>query len=79
MDEPTPPGSTDSVSGLAEFGMREHEGWSMVKYQQHQMNQWRDSELVHDKLHLNDQLRVRMVGAVVKHFQGELSRFGPLV
>ena len=66
------------------FGVRCGRVWdegagSMVKYQQHQMNQWRESEPVHDKLHLNDQWRVRMAGAVVKHFQGELNRFGPLV
>ena len=51
---------------------------TMVKYQQHQFNQWRESEPVEDQIHLNDQWRVRMAGAVVRHFQGELNRFGPL-
>lgn len=41
---------------------------------QHRWNQWRTSEEVHDKLHLVDQLRVRMQRMVVSHFEGEIDR-----
>jgi hypothetical protein len=51
---------------------------SVVEYQHHQWNQWRQSEPDHDKLHLTDYWRVKLGGAVVKHFQGELARFGTL-
>ena len=41
---------------------------------QHRWNQWSVSEEVHDKLHLVDQLRVRMKRMVVSHFEGEIDR-----
>ena len=50
----------------------------MVRYQQHQFSQWRESEPVEDQIHLNDQWRIRMAGAVVRHFRGEMDRFGLL-
>ena len=64
------------------FGVRS--GTKMLKdatkvpFKTHQWNQWRQSEPVHDMLHLNDFWRVRMGGAVIKHFQGEHERFGKL-
>ena len=51
---------------------------TQVPFKTHQWNQWRQSEPVHDMLHLNDYWRVRMGGAIVKHFQGEHERFGTL-
>ena len=65
------------------FGVRCGKKWDadagkLVSYQQHQFNQWRASEPVEDKLHLTDQWRVRMAGAVIRHFRGELDRFGVL-
>ena len=65
------------------FGVRCGKRWDsqagkLVSYQQHQLNQWRESEPIEDKLHLNDQWRVRMAGAVVRHFRGEVDRFGIL-
>ena len=65
------------------FGVRCGKKWDassgrMVRYQQHQFNQWRESEPVEDQLHLSDRWRVRMAGAVIRHFQGEMDRFGLL-
>ena len=50
----------------------------MVRFQRHQFSQWRESEPVEDQLHLNDLWRVKMARAVIRHFQGELDRFGVL-
>ena len=45
----------------------------------HRWNQWRASEAWEDKLHLVDQMRVKMRNYVLKYFQGERRRNGPLV
>ena len=47
--------------------------------QTHRWNDWRSTEAVNDKLHLKDSLRAKMGRAVVRFFQGELDRKGPLV
>ena len=52
--------------------------WGQVRMT-HRWNQWRSSEAVDDKLHLSDNLRAKMGKAVVKFFEGELERKGPLV
>ena len=49
-----------------------------VAYKVHQWNQWRQTEAVDNMLHLNDEWRIRMGGAVVRHFNGELQREGVL-
>ena len=56
------------------FGVRTNKG-----KQTHHLSQWRQSEPLHDMLHLNDAMRVRMGQAVIKHFTSEYERFGPLV
>ena len=55
------------------FGVRTVKG-----VQTHHFSQWRQSEPVLDMVHLNDAMRVRMGQAVVRHFRGELDRFGQL-
>ena len=42
------------------------------------MSQWRQSEPVHDMVHLSDAMRVRMGQAVIRHFSCEYDRFGAL-
>ena len=49
-------------------------GYSWRNVIQHRLNQWSVSEEVHDKLHLVDQLRVRMGRMVLSHFEGEIDR-----
>ena len=44
----------------------------------HHFSQWRQSEPVADMVHLNDRMRVRMGQAVLRHFSGEIDRFGYL-
>ena len=55
------------------FGVRTIKG-----VQSHQLSQWRQSEPIHDMVHLNDYWRVKMGQAVIKHFRGEWDRFGTL-
>ena len=50
----------------------EDSSWRNVT--QHRWNQWRASEEVHDKLHLVDNMRVRMGRMVISHFEGEIGR-----
>ena len=54
------------------------DNWGQVR-RTHRWNDWRASEPDHDKLHLKDSLRAKMGKSVVKFFQGELDRKGPLV
>ena len=64
------------------FGVKN--GWRLdknrkrVHVQCHQFQQWRQSEPVHDMLHLSDQWRVRLGISVTRHFQGEQDRNGIL-
>ena len=55
------------------FGVRTCRG-----VQSHHLNQWRHSETVRDMVHLNDRWRIRMGQAVIRHFKGEVDRFGHL-
>ena len=55
------------------FGVRTVKG-----KQSHHLSQWRQSEPVHDMVHLSDAMRVRMGQAFIKHFSGEYDRFGAL-
>ena len=43
------------------------------------MHEWRQTEPDWDKLHLNDAMRAKMGRTVVKFFEGELERKGPLL
>ena len=45
----------------------------------HQMRRWRQSEPVIDRLHLNDEWRIRLGKSVIHHFQSEQARRGILV
>ena len=54
------------------------DNWGQVR-RTNRWNDWRASEPDHDKLHLKDSLRAKMGKSVVKFFQGELDRKGPLV
>ena len=48
-------------------------------FKTHRWNQWRASEAWEDKLHLVDKMRVKMGTYVLKYFEGERRRNGPLV
>ena len=37
----------------------------------HQLHKWRQSEPVHDMIHLNDRMRIRLGAAVIHHFENE--------
>ena len=64
------------------FGVREGKkvlpDGNVVPFKTHRWYQWRMTEPDMDKLHLSDTWRVRMAGAVVKHFRAENERFGTL-
>ena len=53
-------------------------GGTPVAYKVHQWNQWRQTEAMDNMIHLSDEWRIRMGGAVVRHFNGELQREGVL-
>ena len=44
----------------------------------HQLSKWRQTEEVHDMIHLNDQMRVRLGAAVINHFESEQNKKGVL-
>ena len=48
-------------------------------FKTHRWNEWRQSEPVDDKLHLADKMRIKMGKSVVKYFEGERERNGPLL
>ena len=60
------------------LGVRKTKKWfadgSFSNFKSHRWEAWRATEPVHDKLHLSDQLRVRMARGVVRYFQGEVER-----
>ena len=62
------------------LGVRTSKKWSddgsWVPFKTHRWNQWRHTEPVHDKVHLSDQMRVKMGQAVVKYLEGEQERAG---
>ena len=64
------------------FGVKEGRRFDkfgkQVKFKIHQLSQWRQTELLEDKIHLSDRWRVRLGTAVVRHFEGELGRYGVL-
>ena len=45
----------------------------------HQFSKWRQSEEVHDMVHLNDSMRIRLAGSVITHFESEQAKKGFLV
>ena len=49
------------------------------EFKTHRWNQWRSSEEREDKLHMNDKMRIKMGQYVVKYFEGERRRNGPLL
>ena len=59
-------------------GTRRDKDGHYRKVKCHLMDRWRQTDSDRDKLHLNDQWRVRMGIAVTRHFQGEKERFGVL-
>ena len=52
---------------------------TQVEFKTHRWNEWRESEPAHDKLHLCDKMRVKMAQYVIKYFQAEREKKGPLV
>lgn len=63
------------------FGIRSGRkmvGGVSVPMHVHQLKKWRQTEPVGERLHLNDYWRVRLGGAVVKHFQSEMALRGVL-
>ena len=50
-----------------------------VEFKTHRWNEWRASESAGDKLHLCDKMRVKMAQYVIKFFQAEREKKGPLV
>ena len=48
-------------------------------FKTHRWNEWRQTEPDDDKLHLADKMRVKMGKSVVKYFEGERERNGPLL
>ena len=48
------------------------------EFKTHRWNDWRQSEARDDKLHLSDRLRVKMGKQVVRYFEAEFERNGPL-
>ena len=59
-------------------GTRRDKDGKFKKVKCHLMERWRQTEPDQDKLHLSDKWRVRMGTAVIRHFQGEIERFGVL-
>ena len=51
---------------------------SRWEFQTHRWNEWRVTEPDHDKLHLTDKMRVKMGQNIIKYFEGEYVRNGPL-
>ena len=50
-----------------------------VEFKTHRWNEWRASEDYEDKLHVVDKMRVKMGNYVLKFFQAEREKKGPLV
>ena len=44
----------------------------------HQLGRWRQSEPVHDMVHLSDYWRIRLAKSVVNHFESEMRNKGVL-
>ena len=51
-----------------------HEDGSWSDFKAHRWQEWRRTEPDHDKLHLNDRMRIKMGQMVVKYFEGEMER-----
>ena len=72
----------DLVPRFHTFGIRTHkkmvEG-RKVEFKTHRWNEWRASEAPEDKIHLVDKMRVKMGNYVLKYFQAEREKKGPLV
>ena len=60
------------------LGVRNSKHWfddgSWAPFKTHRWEQWRSSEPVHDKLHLDDRMRIRMGQQVVRYFEAEMER-----
>ena len=50
----------------------------MREFKTHRWNDWRATEARDDKLHLSDRMRVKMGRQVIKFFEGEYERNGPI-
>ena len=48
------------------------------EFKTHRWNEWRATETREDKLHLSDKMRVKMGRQVIKYFEGEYERNGPI-
>ena len=48
------------------------------EFKTHRWNDWRAAEARDDKLHLSDRMRVKMGRQVIKYFEGEYERNGPI-
>ena len=71
----------NNVVGVPSFqtwGTRSWRDWSGRVRVTHRWNEWRSSEEDADKLHLCDRMRAKMGRSVVKFFEGQLERNGPL-
>ena len=74
--------SRNNVVGVPNFqtwGTRSWQDWAGRVRVTHRWNEWRSSEPNEDKLHLCDKMRAKMGKFVVKFFEGELERKGPLI
>ena len=64
--------------GFQNLGVRKTKIWhsdgSWSDFKAHRWQEWRRTEPDHDKLHLNDRLRMRMGRMVVRYFEGEMER-----
>ena len=49
-------------------------GRDHVPFTIHQVSQWNQTEPIIERLHLNGRWRIRLGGAVVHHFQSEISK-----
>ena len=60
------------------LGVRKTKKWyedgSFIHFKTHRWEAWRATEPIHDLLHLNDQMRIRMGRGVVRYFEGEIER-----
>ena len=48
------------------------------EFKTHRWNEWRSSEPRNDMLHLSDKMRVKMGRHVIRYFEGEFQRDGPI-
>lgn len=74
--------SRNNIVGVPSFqtwGTRSWKDWSGRVRMTHRWNEWRATEPDSDKLHLSDKMRAKMGKSVVKFFEGQFERNGPLI